>query len=128
MSLTRGLSTCHFGLRAAADVLAGVCASAGFIFASRSNEIGANRLLLITCILLLILAAIAGFCEPFLKRVWIHAVLIMSPELIALPVVSLSCRGFECAGGIAFLMMASFFTIGLIAFSFLGFALRAKLT
>jgi hypothetical protein len=124
----REVSTYHFGLRAAFEVLAGVCASGGFIFASRSNEIGANRLLLITGVLLLIFAVIAGFCEPFLKRVWVHALLIMSPELIALPVVSLSCRGFECAGGIAFLMMASLFTVGLIAFSFVGFAVRAKLT
>jgi hypothetical protein len=121
------VSAYHFGVRAAADVVAGICAAGGFVLASRGNEIAANRLLLITCILLLVLAAIAGFCEPFLKRVWIHAVLIMSPELIALPVVSLSCRGFECAGAIVFLMAASFFTVGLIAFSFVGFTVRAKL-
>ena len=120
-------SPCHFGLRAAADVLAGISAAGGFIIASRSNEIGANRLVLIACVLLLVIAGIAGYCEPFLKRVWFHGLLIMSPELIALPVVSLSCRGFECAGAIAFLIVASFFTVGMIAFSFLGFAIRAKL-
>ena len=108
-------------------MVTGICAAGGFILASRSNEFGANRLLISTCALLLVLAAAAGFCEPSLKRVWIHALLIMSPELIAFPVVSLSCRGFECAGAIAFLMLASFFAVGLIPASFLGFAIRAKL-
>jgi hypothetical protein len=127
VSRTTAVTTYHFGIRAAADVLAGVSAAGGFILASKSNEFGANRLLILTCTLLLLVAAVAGFCEPSLKRVWIHALLIMSPELVALPVVSLACPGFECAGAIAFLMLASLFAVGLIPVSFLGFALRAKL-
>jgi hypothetical protein len=55
-----------------------------------------------------ILAAIlAGYFEPFAKRVWIHALLLLLPELVALPVAILTCKGHGCVASIVFLAVAT---------------------
>jgi hypothetical protein len=112
--------------RAAADVLVGVAAVAGFVFASRNGNAAGAILLATVCVGLLISAGIAGYWEPSPKWVWLHPLLIMSPELIALPVVLLTCKGFECGGLIGFLIMASLFTAVLIVFSVVGFLFRRR--
>jgi len=66
----------------------------------------------------LLAAAVAGYLEPSEKRVWIHPLLIMSPEVIALPLAFLTCHGFECGGMIGFLIFANLFTLGLVGLSF----------
>ena len=50
----------------------------------------------------------------------------MCLELIALPAAALTCKSFECAGDIAFLMMASLFAFVLVGFSYVGFAIRRR--
>jgi hypothetical protein len=110
----------RLGHRIAADVIVGLSVIAGFVAASH----GSTPLFFATCGLLVVAAGTAGYFEPVAKRVWIHAVLQMWPELVALPFALATCRGFECGGFIAFLAMACASTVVLIVVSFVGFALR----
>lgn len=114
-----------FGLRIAVELVIGVVTTGGFVLASRSNS-GAAWILIFACLVLVLVAVLAGYHEPSAKRVWIHPSVIMSLELIALPAAYFTCRGFECAGVIAFLILASFFVGILIVFSYIGFALKRR--
>jgi hypothetical protein len=76
----------------------------------------------------LLAAAVAGYLEPSSKRVWIHSLLIMAPEIIALPIAILTCHGFECGGMIGFLILANLFTLGLVGLSFAVFYVRHRIT
>src|ERR1700752_3319983 len=114
------------GPRIAADLLTGIVATGGFVLASRCSNSGAAWIFISAGVLLLLAAVLAGYHEPSAKRVWIHAPLMMSPELIALPAAYFTCKGFECAGVIAFLMLASLFAGVLIVFSYVGFALKRR--
>ena len=78
------------------------------------------------CVLLLAVG-VAGYLEQSAKRVWIHPLVIMAPELIALPVVFLSCQGHGCAGVIAILILANLFTLVLLGLSFAVFYVRRRL-
>jgi len=114
------------GYRVLAEVLIGIATTGGFVHASRSSDSNATWILITACVLLLVVAVLAGYYEPSAKRVWIHAPIMMSLELIALPGAALTCKSFECAGAIAFLMIASLFACVLVGFSYIGFALRRK--
>ncbi|HLY17075.1 MAG TPA: hypothetical protein VKR61_07610 [Bryobacteraceae bacterium] len=103
------------------EALVGVAAAAGFVLASR---IASPVALIPIPVVLLIAASVGGYLEPSAKRVWLHAPAFMLPELIALPVVLATCRGFECAGFAAFLMAASLFTLVMMGASFLAFRAR----
>lgn len=115
-----------FGYRVVADILIGIATAGGFVLASRSSGTNAAWILIIACGLLFVIAVLAGYYEPSAKRVWMHAPIIMSLELIALPAAALTCKSFECAGVIAFLTMASLFALVLIGCSYIGFALKRK--
>ena len=115
-----------FGHRAAAEVLLGVVATGGFVLASRRSDSNSALLLIATCVFLVMVAVLAGYCEPSAKRVWIHPSLIMSLELIALPAAYFTCKGFECGGVIGFLIMTSLFACLLIVFSHIGFAFKRR--
>jgi len=115
-----------FGLRIAVEVVTGVVTTGVFVLASRSSNSGAAWILISACMVLVLVAVLAGYHEPLAKRVWIHPSVIMSLELIALPAAYFTCRGFECAGVIAFLILASFFVGVLIVFSYIGFALKRR--
>ena len=69
-----------------------------------------------------------GYFEPSAKRVWCHALLIMWPEVLALPVALMTCKGHGCAGFVAFLFLASLFTLILMAASFGAFFIRRRRT
>ena len=114
------------GPRIAADLLTGIVATGGFVLASRCSNSGPAWIFISAGVLLLLAAVLAGYHEPSAKRVWIHPPLIMSPELSALPAAYFTCKGFECAGVIAFLMLASLFAGVLIVFSYVGFALKRR--
>jgi hypothetical protein len=76
---------------------------------------------------LLFAAGMAGYLEPSAKKVWIHPLVIMWPELIALPVAFLGCHGHGCAGVISFLNAANMFTLLLLGLSFAVFYVRRRL-
>lgn len=116
-----------FSCRAVADVLIGSATTGVFVLASRSSDSGATWILITACSFLLLVAVLAGYHEPLAKRVWVHAPLIMSLELIALPAAAFTCKSFECAGAIAFLIMASLFACFLVGFSYIGFALKRRI-
>lgn len=111
----------RFTLRLLADLLVGLAAAAGFVLASK-HEPGVEAVAVL--VILLAAAVLTGYLEPSAKRVWIHPLVIMSPELVALPVAVLTCKGFECGGVIAFLTVASLFAFVLIGVSFAAFFVR----
>jgi len=65
--------------------------------------------------------------EQSAKKVWIHPLVMMSPEVIALPAALLSCHGHGCAGVIAVLILANLFTLVLLGLSFAVFYVRRRL-
>ena len=115
-----------FSHRAAAEVLVGVLTTGGFVLASRTSDSTSVWLLISACVVLVAVAVLAGYYEPSVKRVWMHPLLIMSLELIALPAAYFTCKGFECGGVIGFLIMTSFFACLLIVFSYVGFAFKRR--
>jgi hypothetical protein len=75
----------------------------------------------------LIAVAVMAWLEPSAKMVWIHALVIMLPELIALPVAILTCRGHGCVGGIVMLILANLITLLLVALSYAIFYIRRRM-
>jgi len=121
------MSTSNFFLRGLGDLTVGIAAVGGFIAASKNGETAGYWLIAVACGLL-VSALIAGYFEPSAKRVWCHALLIMWPELLALPVVLMTCKGHGCAGIVVFLFLASVFTLVLMAASFGAFFIRRRRT
>ena len=76
---------------------------------------------------LLLAAGVAGYLEQSAKRVWIHPLVIMAPELIALPVAILTCRGHGCVGGIVFLILVNLFALLLVGLSYAVFYIRRRM-
>ena len=113
------------GFRILADILVACAALGAVVGASRSPN-GAWLVVILGGLLLA--AVLAGYREPFARRVWIHPLVIMSPVLIALPVALLTCRGFECGGIIGFLMAASLFTLVLLGGAFVAFYVGRRIT
>lgn len=110
-----------FVFRILADLLFSGLAVLAFVGASHStNGMG----LIVAFGAVFLAAAVAAWMEPSAKRVFIHPVLIMLPELIALPAAALTCHGFECGGIIAFLILAGLFTFILVGVSFATFYLK----
>ena len=107
------------------DLFVGCIALGALVGASHSTN-GATFIAALGAVLLA--AAVAGYLEPSAKRVWIHPLLIMSPEIIALPLALLTCHGFECGGVIGFLIFANLFTLGLVGLSFAVFYVRRWIT
>jgi hypothetical protein len=112
-------------LRILADAVVSMAAIAGFFLASHSTR---PAWLIAIGIGLIVAAAVSGYLEPSGKTVWIHAPIIMAPELIALPFAFATCRGFECAGITAFLFMAGLFTLVLVGISYCAFFIRRRIT
>ena len=111
--------------RLVGDLFVGCVALGAVVGASHS----ANEATFIAALgAVLLAAALAGYLEPSAKRVWIHPLLIMSPEIIALPLALLACHGFECGGMIGFLIFANLFTLGLVGLSFAVFYVRRCIT
>lgn len=105
------------------EALAGVAVTTAFALASRT----ANGAPFIAILVAVILAAgVSGYQEPSAMWVWVHAPIIMWPELLALPIVLATCRGFECGGVAGFLILASLFTAVLVGVSFCGFLVRRR--
>jgi hypothetical protein len=121
------MSTSNFFVRSLADLVVGVAAVGGFIAASKNGETAGYWLIAVACGLLMS-AIMTGYFEPSAKRVWCHALLIMWPELLALPVALMTCKGHGCAGLVAFLFLASLFTLILMAASFGAFFIRRRRT
>ena len=84
-----------FLVRALAAFLVGTSAPGSILAASHYGASPGYWLIVIPCIVL-IAAILVGYFEPFAKRVWIHALLLMLPELVALPVAILTCKGHGC--------------------------------
>jgi hypothetical protein len=110
------------------DLLAGASAAAFFPVL---GWLGAGGMWAIPapCILL-IAACAAGWMEPSGRSVWIHTLVIMSPELVALACATLICEAtagplrFECAWLVIFLALALLFTLALVGLSFAAFLIR----
>jgi hypothetical protein len=109
-------------LRIFADAAVRIAAIAGFFLALHSAK---PAPLIAIGIGLIIASGVGGYLESAAKRVWIHAPNIMAPELIALPFALATCRGFDCAGITAFLVMASLFTLISAGISCCAFYIRA---
>src|SRR5260370_41424868 len=107
-------------LRIVADLVVACLGTASFIIASH----GSTAWFIETIGGLLLWVVAAACLEPSAKMVWVHPLLIMLPELVALPAISLTCHGFECAGIIAFLVLASVSSILLVGISFAVFYIR----
>ena len=75
----------------------------------------------------LIAVGVMACLEPSAKMVWIHPLVIMLPELIALPVAILTCRGHGCVGGIVMLILANLITILLVGLSYAVFYIRRRM-
>jgi hypothetical protein len=101
-----------------ADLIVAVASVCGFVFSSHTAN-GTWLILVLGAVFLAI--CLAAFFESSAKRVWIHPLLIMSPEIVAFPIVFLTCRGFECGGIIGFLAFASAFDLILIGISYAVF-------
>jgi len=74
----------------------------------------------------LIAVGVMACLEPSAKMVWIHPLVIMLPELIALPVAILTCRGHGCVGGIVMLILVNLFTLVLVGLSYAVFYVRRR--
>jgi hypothetical protein len=112
-------------IRLLADLIIGCIVLGAIVRASHSTNGAAFIAALGTVVLA---AVVAGYLEPSAKWVWIHPLLIMAPELIALPIAFFTCRGFECGGVIGFLIFASLFTIVLEGLSFAAFYVTRRVT
>ena len=77
---------------------------------------------------ILIAAILAGYYEPFAKRVWIYALLLMLPELVAFPIAILTCKGHGCVATYVLLAAAIAATSILVAVSYAAFFIRRKRT
>jgi hypothetical protein len=110
--------------RILADLFVAFFASLAFFIVSHSGN-GAALIGIIGA--LLFAAGLAGYREPSAKHLWIHPLVMMSPELIALPVAALGCHGHGCAGVIAFLIATNLFTLVLLGLSFAVFYVRRRL-
>lgn len=117
----------NFFIRALASLLVGISAP-GSVFAA--SHFGANPgyWLIAIPISVLIAAVLAGYFEPSARRVWIHALLLILPELVALPVAILTCKGHGCAAIVALLAIAVVSTFVLIAVSYAAFFIRRRRT
>jgi hypothetical protein len=60
---------------------------------------------------------LAGFREPHLAIAWVHALIIMAPELVLMPIILFSCHGFECTPLRYTVVYASAFTVPLAILS-----------
>jgi hypothetical protein len=122
------MSSGNFAVRGLAAFLVGVSALGGFFVAAHRNENSGYSLFAILCGLV-VAAGLAGYFEPLATRVWIHAILIMFPLLVALPFALMTCKGHGCVGLAMFLSIASLFAlIVLVAVSFAAFFIRRRLT
>jgi hypothetical protein len=109
------------------ELLAGASAAAffpvlGYVW------LGAGAVWLIpTICILLIAACAAGWMEPSGRRVWIHPLVIMSPELASLVCGLLICpaimgpKGEECAWLLVFLVLAMLCVPVLMGLSYIAF-------
>src|SRR5689334_4772015 len=78
-----------------------------------------------SAVLLLGGAAVAGYREPSLALVWVHAPVLLALELIPAPIVLLTFPpGFEASGYRALATAVILFTIPLMASSLAGFFFR----
>jgi len=75
----------------------------------------------------LIAVGVMACLEPSAKMVWIHPLVIMLPELIALPVAILTCRGHGCVGGIVMLILVNLITLLLVGLSYAVFYIRRRM-
>src|SRR5258708_23626465 len=107
--------------RILADLFVAYFVTLSLIAASRT---GSGAWLVGAISALVLAVGVAGYLEQSAKRVWIHPILMMSPEGIALPVALLSCHGHGCAGMIAVLILAHLFTLVLLVLSFAVLYLR----
>lgn len=75
--------------------------------------------------LLLVGAAVAGYREPSLALVWVHAPILLALELPLAPIMLLTVPvGFEGSGYRILAMAVILFNVPLLALSFVGFFLR----
>ena len=97
------------------------------IFAS-SRTVSANGALAIGVFgAQLIAVGVMACLEPSAKMVWIHPLVIMLPEFVALPVAILTCRGHGCVGGIVMLILVNLFTLLLVGLSYAVFYIRRRI-
>jgi hypothetical protein len=110
----------------AVDVLLGLLACGGAVISSHHAHTGGYLLVVIASVLA-IAATLMGYAESSAKWAWVHGPLMMTVEILGLPLAALTCRSFECAGVIAFLIVANIFALVLIFLSYAGFFLRRRL-
>jgi hypothetical protein len=110
--------------RILADLFVAYFVTLSLIAASRS---GSGAWLVGAISGLVLAAGVAGYLEQSAKKVWIHPLVMMSPEVIALPAALLGCHGHGCAGVIAVLILANLFALVLLGLSFAVFYVRRRL-
>jgi len=108
-----------------AAFLVGISAPGSILAASHYGASPGYWLIAIPCSVS-IAAILAGYFEPVAKRVWIHALLLLLPELVALPVAVLTCKGHGCVASIVLLAVAIPSTLVLIAISYAAFFIRRR--
>jgi hypothetical protein len=116
----------HFRSRMLADLAVGIFVVALVAIVGRHNG---NRGLAIPILCILPLAAsVAGDLEPSATRVWVHALVIISPALAVVFGAAVTCRGFECGGLVGLVAAALIFAVLLLVLSFAVFYLRRRIT
>jgi hypothetical protein len=113
-----------FVVRLLADLLVACLVVLAFFVASRSE----NDPLRIGALVVQFLAVgVAAYLEPSAKKVWIHPLAILSPELIALPAGVLLCKGHGCAGMFVFAVLAYFVALLMVGLSYAVFYIRSRI-
>ena len=92
--------------RLVTELIIGVAALFGFM-AILHSAYGANDwwAVIFFFSVVILAAGASGYSEPSAKMVWLHAPIMMLPELIGLPLV-LTCHSFMCAPA-AFLLFVA---------------------
>jgi len=77
---------------------------------------------------LIVAACVAGYMETCAKWVWIHGLILMLPELVALAAAVRTCRGFECGGLSGLVVFAGVFALVLVVLSAITFLISRGIT
>jgi hypothetical protein len=113
-----------FVVRLLADLFVACFVPLAFLVASRSDHdplrIGALGVQLLA-------VGVMAYLEPSTKKVWIHPLVIMSPELIVLPAGALTCRGHGCAGMFVVAILAYLFAFLLVGLSYAVLYIRRRM-
>jgi hypothetical protein len=113
-----------FVVRLLADLCVACLVVLAFFVASRSNN---DPLRIAALVVQFLAVGVAAYLEDSAKKVWIHPLVILLPELIALPAGVLLCKGHGCAGMFVFAVLAYFVALLMVGLSYAVFHIRRRI-